>query len=76
MSRSSASLRAADWLSLAAAPVLALMALLTAATGDARAGALCSQADHHSLLTGMAPMYLLMAAAHLAPWLRLRVLRS
>ncbi len=64
-------LGAADWLSLAAAPVFALMAVLTMLLGDSHAGLLCSQAGALSPLTGMAPMYLLMALFHLAPWLRL-----
>ena len=64
-------LRAADWLSLAAAPVFGLMALLTAYHGDGHAGLLCSEAGQRFDLMGMGPMYLLMTAFHLAPWLRL-----
>lgn len=64
-------LGAADWLSLGAAPVFALMAVLTMLLGEGHAGLLCSQASAPSPLTGMAPMYLLMALFHLAPWLRL-----
>jgi hypothetical protein len=60
----------ADWLSLAAAPTFALMALLTALSGAATPDMLCS-AMHVSPLGGMVPMYLLMSAFHLAPWLRL-----
>ncbi|HEY0629039.1 MAG TPA: hypothetical protein VGD23_06890 [Sphingomicrobium sp.] len=66
------SLGIADWLSLGAAPVFALMTLLTLIAGDHHIGALCSQGGAPSALTGMAPMYLLMALFHLAPWLRLR----
>jgi len=53
-------------LSLAAAPVFAVMALLTALHGamDPICGA-------GSPLTGMAAMYGLMSAFHVAPWLRL-----
>ncbi len=58
----------ARWLSLAASPTFAIMALLTA--GDARADMLCS-AGGASPLGGMATMYLLMAAFHAGPWLRL-----
>ena len=60
---------AADWLSLAAAPTFAVMALLTLAGGAP--DMLCSAAPDASLLTGMVPMYLLMSAFHSAPWLKL-----
>ena len=71
MRRKLVSLAAADWLSLAAAPAFALMALLTALMGDGHAAILCSQSEPPSAFTGMVPMYLLMAAFHLAPWFRL-----
>ena len=58
----------ADWLCLAAAPTFALMALLTCIQGG-DAAMLCMGANA-SPLTGMAAMYLLMSAFHLAPWLR------
>ena len=61
---------AADWLSLAAAPTFAAMALLTAALGGG-AEPFCSASVHGSLVSGMVPMYLMMGAFHLAPWLRL-----
>jgi hypothetical protein len=64
-------LGAADWISLAAAPSLAIMALLTGIHGGAMPDMLCSAAQDASLLTGMAPMYLLMSAFHSAPWLKL-----
>lgn len=54
-------------LSLAAAPTFASMALLTSVLGSA--DVFCSATA--SPLTGMVLMYLLMAAFHLAPWLRL-----
>ena len=65
-----AALGASDWLSLAAAPTFAIMALLTAATGGADM-MICSSVLSVSPLSGMALMYLLMSAFHLAPWLKL-----
>ncbi|MDI4236157.1 hypothetical protein OZ411_25425 [Bradyrhizobium sp. Arg237L] len=59
---------AADWLSLAAAPTFAVMALLTGVVGGAP-DMLCSQGT--SPFAGMVPMYVLMSAFHLGPWLRL-----
>ncbi|TCU12940.1 hypothetical protein [Rhizobium sullae] len=64
-----AALGASDWLSLAAAPTFAVMALLTGVSGGA--DMICSAAADASPLTGMVPMYLLMSAFHLAPWLKL-----
>ena len=60
----------AGWLALAAAPSFALMGLLTALLGD-EVPALCTQADHSSMLGGMTAMYLLMTVFHLGPWLGL-----
>lgn len=57
---------AAVFLYLAAAPTFAVMALLTAFPGGS-SDALCGA----SPLSGMVPMYLLMSAFHLAPWLKL-----
>jgi hypothetical protein len=54
---------AAEWLSFAAAPTFGLMALLTAGADGAM--------HHVSPLSGMALMYLLMSAFHMAPWLKL-----
>jgi hypothetical protein len=65
-----AKLRADRWLSLAAAPIFAVMALLTGLLGGGPVDALCSVAGA-SPLGGMVPMYLLMSAFHLAPWLKL-----
>jgi hypothetical protein len=64
-----AALGVANWLSLAAAPTFALMALLTGMLGGGPLDMLCSTA--HGPLGGMVPMYLLMSAFHSAPWLRL-----
>ena len=54
----------ADWLSLAAAPTFAAMALLTAMSGS---NMFCAG----SPIGGMVPMYLLMGVFHVGPWLRL-----
>jgi len=64
-------LGAADFLSLAAAPTFAIMALLTGVPGSGPLAMLCSSAPDASPLTGMVPMYLLMSAFHAAPWLKL-----
>jgi hypothetical protein len=68
--RNGGSLRAAAWLSLAAAPTFAIMALLTGVLGGRQMDMLCA-AGHGSALSGMIPMYLLMSAFHSAPWLKL-----
>jgi hypothetical protein len=60
----------ANGLYLAAAPTFATMALLTGMLGGGLPDALCSTAGA-SPLGGMVPMYLLMSAFHLAPWLKL-----
>lgn len=57
------------WLSLAAAPTFAVMALLSFIPGSGAPDVLCSAAGM-SPLGGMIPMYLLMSAFHSAPWLR------
>ena len=64
----------ADWLCLAAAPTFAMMALLTAAHSGP--DMTCMSGAGATMLTGMVPMYLLMAAFHLAPWLRLVARRA
>jgi len=63
--------RLAKWLGLAAAPTFATMALLTGVLGDGKMAMMCSAAQDPSSLGGMVPMYLLMSAFHLAPWLKL-----
>jgi hypothetical protein len=60
----------AEWLSFAAAPALAIMALLTVVLDNSLPNAFCTAAGSF-WPGGMAPMYLLMAAFHLVPWLRL-----
>ena len=68
--RDAAALGAAGWLGLAAAPSFAIMALLTFATSGG-ADMMCADAPDASPLSGMVPMYVLMSAFHLAPWLKL-----
>jgi hypothetical protein len=68
--RNAVARRAANGLYLAAAPTFAIMALLTGVFGGGSPDALCSSASA-SPLGGMVPMYLLMSAFHLAPWLKL-----
>ena len=68
---SAAAFGAADWLCLAAAPTFAMMALLTGVLGSGASDMLCSAAQQALPLNGMALMYLLMSAFHLAPWLKL-----
>jgi hypothetical protein len=60
----------ADWLGIAAAPAFAMMALMTVCLGGGMEP-LCSATPVGSLMSGMAPMYLLMSAFHAGPWLRL-----
>ena len=62
---------AGDWLYLAAAPTFAIMALLTGVLGAGSPDMLCSGMQDASPLGGMVPMYLLMSAFHLPPWLKL-----
>ena len=61
---------AAKWLSFAAAPTFAIMAMLTVVNDNSLPTTFCMAAGG-SWPGGMAPMYFLMAAFHLAPWLRL-----
>ena len=56
-------------LSLAAAPIFAIMAVRTGVSGDAM-DTLCAT-GHPSALSGMALMYWLMSVVHLPPWLKL-----
>jgi hypothetical protein len=60
----------ADWLGLAAAPAFATMALTTVCLGGGMEP-LCSPTQQGSLMSGMVPMYLMMSAFHVGPWLRL-----
>jgi len=66
-----APLGTAGWLGLAAAPTFAIMGLLTGFLGGSSPNMLCSAAQDTWPLSGMVPMYLLMSAFHLAPWLKL-----
>jgi hypothetical protein len=66
-----AALSLAEWLCLAATPTFAIMVLLTSIFGGGPPDILCSATHGVSPLSGMVPMYLLMSAFHLAPWLKL-----
>jgi len=63
--------RLADWLSLAAAPTFAMMAVVTGILDSSTHHMGCSAAMHMSPLTGMIPMYTLMSAFHFTPWMKL-----
>lgn len=65
---SAAARRAGDWLCLAAAPTFAIMAIVTAFYDSPD---ICSIGPGASVLSGMVPMYALMSAFHLPPWLKL-----
>jgi hypothetical protein len=62
---------AVGWLGLAAAPTFVIMALLTGVLEGRQPDILCAGMQHPSPLGGMVPMYLLMSAFHVAPWLKL-----
>lgn len=61
---------AAGWLSLAAAPTFALMALWTGFFSG-QPDMLCMAMQGSSQMSGMTLMYLLMSIFHATPWLRL-----
>jgi len=63
------------WLRLAASPAFATLALWTIAFGDREAAMICA-AGQGGPISGMALMYLLMAAFHLPCWLRLAARRN
>jgi len=68
--RGHAALGVAGWLRLAAAPTFAIMAILNLMPAGG-ADMVCSAAHGVSLVSGMAPMYVLMTLFHSAPWLKL-----
>ena len=65
-----ACVHAEGWLSLAAAPTFAAMALATAVQDAAVPAVLCLAMPHPAPWTGMVAMYALMSAFHSAPWWR------
>jgi hypothetical protein len=73
--RNAAMLGPADWLSLAAAPTFAIMALLTGVLDRHAPDMLCLTVHGASPLGGMVPMYLAMSVFHLTPWLKVGVFR-
>jgi hypothetical protein len=64
----------ARWLTLAAAPIFATMALVCAATGNA--DPICSAGRGIFRFGSMEAMYLVMSVFHLPPWLRLVASRA
>lgn len=58
------------FLSFAATPTFAVLALLAGIQEAGLAGPICSAMPGAPLLAGMLPMYLLMAVFHSAPWLQ------
>jgi hypothetical protein len=70
-----AKLGAANWLSLAATPTFALMALLAGVFGGASGAHSPGMHGSYGQIAGMALMYLLMSVFHAAPWLTLLATR-
>jgi hypothetical protein len=60
-----------EWLSLGATPSFAFMAALSGILGGGAPDMMCSAASPMPALSGMVPMYALMSAFHVAPWLKL-----
>jgi hypothetical protein len=63
-----ACVHAEGWMSLAAAPTFAAMAIAISAQDAAAPTLLCSAMPHAAPWTGMVAMYALMSAFHSAPW--------
>src|SRR5260370_620195 len=66
-----AALGAVDWLSLAAAPTFAIMALLTSVLGGGARNLFCAAGHNAPPWRGIPPLYVLMSAFLWAPGLKL-----
>ena len=69
-------LRIARFLPVVTAPVFVLMAITTVLFDTSQANAICLAPGSSTPINGMVVMYLLMAAFHLSPWLRLVARRT
>ena len=57
-----------NWLTLAASPSFAVMAVVSAAQGASPDAMLCGALQGASPMTGMTAMYVMMGVFHAGPW--------